>query len=93
MEFDIPFYVRIDDVFFIKGRGVVVTGRVERGPIRVGDEVEITGRSEIIHSKILGIEIFHKTLDFAETGDHVGLVLEGVSKDQLQKGMLIRSSR
>jgi elongation factor Tu len=89
-ETDKPFLMPVEDVFSIKGRGTVGTGRVERGVIKVGDDVEIVGlHKESIRSVVTGVEMFQKTLDQAIPGDNVGLLLRGVEKDSLERGQVI----
>jgi elongation factor Tu len=89
-EIDKPFLMPIEDVFSISGRGTVATGRVERGTIKVGEEVEIIGLTEApMKSTVTGVEMFRKLLDDARAGDNVGLLLRGVEKDQLERGMVI----
>ena len=89
-ETDKPFLMPVEDVFSIKGRGTVGTGRVERGVIKVGDEVEIIGlHKENKKSVVTGVEMFQKTLDQAIPGDNVGLLLRGVEKEQLERGQVI----
>jgi elongation factor Tu len=89
-ESDKPFLMPIEDVFSIKGRGTVGTGRVERGTVKVGDEVEIVGlKKDSSKSVVTGVEMFQKTLDSAIPGDNVGLLLRGVEKDQLERGMVL----
>ena len=89
-ETDKPFLMPVEDVFAIKGRGTVGTGRVERGVIKVGDEVEIIGLTkESSRSVVTGVEMFQKTLDQAIPGDNVGLLLRGVEKDALSRGQVI----
>ncbi|MFC1925986.1 elongation factor Tu [Chloroflexota bacterium] len=86
---DKPFLMPIEDVFSIKGRGTVPTGRVERGVIRSGDEVEIIGLGASRKTVAISLEMFHKTLDYAEAGDAVGILLRGVERDDLQRGQII----
>ncbi|MFC1942607.1 elongation factor Tu [Chloroflexota bacterium] len=87
---DKPFLMPIEDVFSIKGRGTVPTGRVERGTIKSGDEVEIVGlHHEIRKVVVTGLEMFHKTLDYAEAGDAVGALLRGVERDDLERGQVL----
>jgi elongation factor Tu len=82
--------VALEDVFSIKGRGTVGTGRVERGKVKVGDECEIIGvRKETRKSVVTGVEMFNKTLDFAMAGDNVGILLRGVEKEDLERGMAL----
>jgi elongation factor Tu len=85
-----PFLMPIEDVFSISGRGTVGTGRVERGQVKVNEEVEIIGMKEkSMKSVVTGVEMFRKLLDDAQAGDNVGLLLRGVEKDQLERGMVI----
>ena len=88
-EVDKPFMMPIEDVFSIKGRGTVVTGRVERGMIKVGDTVEIVGLRETRSTVVTGLEMFHKTLDDAEAGDNCGVLLRGVERDDVERGMVL----
>ncbi len=89
-ETDKPFLMPIEDVFSISGRGTVGTGRIERGIIKVGEEVEIIGLMEApLKSTCTGVEMFRKLLDEGQAGDNVGLLLRGVEKDQLERGMVI----
>ena len=89
-DVDKPFLMPVEDVFSISGRGTVGTGRVERGQIKVGAEVEIIGlREKSMKSTVTGIEMFRKLLDDARAGDNVGLLLRGVEKEQLERGMVI----
>ena len=87
---DKPFMMPVEDVFSIKGRGTVVTGRVDRGIIKVGDPVEIVGlREKSMSSVCTGVEMFHKLLDQGMAGDNLGLLLRGVSRDDVERGMVI----
>jgi len=89
-DIDKPFLMPVEDVFSIKGRGTVGTGRVERGQVRVGDEVEIVGLSrEIRKTVVTGVEMFNKTLDVGQAGDNIGVLLRGVEKKELQRGQVI----
>ena len=88
-EMDKPFLMPIEDVFSITGRGTVGTGRVERGVINQGEEVEIVGIKETRKTVVTGVEMFRKLLDSAEAGDNVGLLLRGVDKDDLERGQVI----
>ncbi|NPA26670.1 MAG: elongation factor Tu [Chloroflexi bacterium] len=89
-EVDKPFMMPIEDVFSIKGRGTVVTGRIERGKVKVGDEVEIVGlRDETLKTVVTGVEMFHKALDEGIAGDNVGLLLRGIGRDQVARGMVV----
>ena len=89
-ELDKPFMMPIEDVFTIKGRGTVVTGRVERGQIKVNEPVDIVGlRDDIQKSVVTGVEMFHKTLDYGMAGDNVGLLLRGIDRDQVERGMVV----
>jgi elongation factor Tu len=85
-----PFLMPIEDIFTITGRGTVVTGRVERGIVKLGDEVEIVGMSsEIKRSVVTGIEMFRKTLDQGMAGDNIGVLLRGIDKDEVERGMVL----
>ena len=87
---DKPFMMPVEDVFSIKGRGTVVTGRVERGQIKVGEPVEIVGLQEkSMSSVVTGVEMFHKLLDSGMAGDNVGLLLRGIDRDMVERGMVI----
>ncbi|QIK52054.1 elongation factor Tu [Jeotgalibaca porci] len=87
---DKPFMMPVEDVFSITGRGTVATGRVERGQIKVGDEVEIVGIDEdITKSIVTGVEMFRKLLDYAEAGDNIGALLRGVQRDDIQRGQVL----
>ena len=85
-----PFLMRIEDVFTITGRGTVVTGRVERGQLKLNDEVEIVGlREETKKTVVTGIEMFRKQLDYAEAGDNAGVLLRGVARDEVERGQVL----
>ena len=86
---DKPFLLPIEDVFSISGRGTVVTGRVERGIIKVGEEVEIVGIKETQKSTCTGVEMFRKLVDEGEAGDNVGLLLRGIDKNEIKRGMIL----
>jgi elongation factor Tu len=87
---DKPFLMAIEDVFSIKGRGTVVTGRIDRGLVKVGDPLEIIGlRDESMSTVCTGVEMFHKLLDAGEAGDNVGLLLRGIERDQVERGMVL----
>ena len=86
---DKPFLLPVEDVLTITGRGTVVTGRVERGTLKLNDEVEIVGIKPTIKSVVTGIEMFRKLLDFAEAGDNVGVLLRGVNRDQVVRGQVL----
>jgi len=86
---DKPFLMPIEDVFSISGRGTVVTGRVERGQIKVGDEVEIVGFAPTQKTVVTGVEMFRKTLDYGQAGDNVGLLLRGIKKDEVERGQVV----
>ena len=88
-EVDKPFLMPVEDVFSITGRGTVATGRVERGTIKVGEEVEIVGLRDTTKSVVTGVEMFRKLLDFAEAGDNIGALLRGVDKDGIERGQVI----
>jgi elongation factor Tu len=86
---DQPFLMPIEDVFGIKGRGTVVTGRIERGLVKVGDEVEIVGLGETRKTVVTGVEMFKKTLDQGEAGDNVGCLLRGVEREDVERGQVL----
>jgi len=86
---DKPFLMPIEDVFGIKGRGTVVTGRVERGILTPGTEVEIVGLGETRRTVVTSIEMFHKTLDMAEPGDAIGCLLRGIERDEVERGQVL----
>ena len=89
-DVDKPFMMPIEDVFSIKGRGTVVTGRIERGRVKVGDAVEIVGlRERSLSSVVTGVEMFHKTLDEGIAGDNVGLLLRGIERTDVERGMVV----
>jgi len=86
---DKPFLMPVEDVFSIKGRGTVGTGRIERGKVKMGDEVEIVGLRETRKTTVTGVEMFNKTLDVGVAGDNVGCLLRGVEKDELERGQVL----
>ncbi len=86
---DQPFLMPIEDVFSISGRGTVVTGRVERGIIKVGDEIEIVGIKDTKKSTCTGVEMFRKLLDSGEAGDNVGILLRGVDREGVERGQVL----
>ena len=86
---DKPFLMPVEDVFSITGRGTVATGRVERGVLHVSDEVEIVGIKETQKTVATGIEMFRKLLDYAESGDNIGVLLRGINRDQIQRGQVL----
>ncbi len=88
-ELDKPFLMPIEDIFSITGRGTVATGRIERGKIKVGEEVEIVGYKETRKTTVTGVEMFRKLLDEGMAGDNVGLLLRGVEKDEIRRGMVL----
>ena len=88
-ETDKPFLMPVEDVFSITGRGTVATGRVERGMVKVGDEIEIVGIKETRKSVVTGVEMFRKLLDQAEAGDNIGVLLRGVSREEIVRGQVL----
>ena len=91
---DKPFLMPVEDVFSIKGRGTVVTGRVERGILKKGDEVEIVGlREEVLKTTVTGIEMFHKELDQAQAGDNAGVLLRGTTREEVERGMVLAAPK
>ena len=92
-DMDKPFLMPVEDVFSITGRGTVGTGRVERGKIKTGDKVERVGIHETRETVVTGVEMFRKILDYAEAGDNVGLLLRGVEKTDLERGMVLAAPK
>jgi elongation factor Tu len=89
-ETDKPFMMSVEDVFSIKGRGTVVTGRVDRGLIKTGEPVDIVGlQEEMLSSVVTGVEMFHKILDEGQAGDNLGLLLRGIDREEVERGMVI----
>ena len=88
-EVDKPFLMQIEDVFSIKGRGTVGTGRIERGVVKVGEDCELVGLRDTRKSVVTGVEMFNKEMESGEAGDNVGVLLRGVEKDDLERGMVI----
>ncbi len=88
-DLDKPFLMPVEDVFSIKGRGTVVTGRIERGVVKVNEEVEIVGLKTTQKTVVTGVEMFRKQLDEGQAGDNVGLLLRGIEKDQVERGQVI----
>ena len=86
---DKPFLMSIEDVFTISGRGTVVTGRVERGQLKLNDEVEIVGLKDTKKTVATGIEMFRKSLDYAEAGDNAGVLLRGINRDDVERGQVL----
>jgi elongation factor Tu len=91
---DLPFLMPIEDVFTISGRGTVVTGRVERGKVKINDKVEIVGlKDETTETVVTGTEMFHKTLEYAEAGDNVGCLLRGIAKKDVERGQVLAAPK
>jgi elongation factor Tu len=88
-DIDKPFLMPIEDVFSIAGRGTVVTGRIERGIVKVGDEIEIVGIKPTQKTVVTGVEMFRKLLDSGEAGDNVGVLLRGIKKEEVERGMVL----
>jgi elongation factor Tu len=88
-EIDKPFLMPIEDVFTISGRGTVVTGRVERGQVKVGEDVEIVGFAPTQKTVCTGVEMFRKTLDYGQAGDNVGLLLRGIKREEVERGQVV----
>jgi elongation factor Tu len=86
---DLPFLMPIEDVFSISGRGTVVTGRIERGIVKVGEEVEIVGIRDTVKSTVTGVEMFRKLLDSGEAGDNVGALLRGIEREGVERGQIL----
>ncbi|MBI4733653.1 MAG: elongation factor Tu, partial [Rubrobacteridae bacterium] len=88
-DIDKPFLMPVEDVFTITGRGTVVTGRVERGKIKVSEEVEIIGMTETRKTVVTGLEMFRKLLDEAQAGDNVGVLIRGIARDEVERGQVL----
>ncbi len=88
-DVDKPFAMPIEDIFSISGRGTVVTGRIERGKVKVGEEVEIVGFRPTMKKTVTGVEMFRKLLDEGMAGDNVGLLLRGTEKDEVERGQVL----
>ena len=88
-EIDKPFLMPVEDVFSIKGRGTVGTGRIERGKVKVGETVEIVGLGDTRKTTVTGVEMFNKTLDYGQAGDNVGCLLRGIEKQDLERGQVL----
>ncbi len=88
-DVDKPFLMPIEDIFSISGRGTVVTGRIERGVVKVGEEIEIVGIRETAKTVVTGVEMFRKLLDHGEAGDNVGVLLRGTKKDEVERGQVL----
>jgi elongation factor Tu len=88
-EVDKPFLMPVEDVFTITGRGTVVTGRIERGKVKVGEEVEIVGFGETRKTVVTGVEMFRKLLDEGQAGDNAGILLRGTKRDEVERGMVL----
>ena len=88
-EIDKPFLMPVEDVFSIKGRGTVGTGRVERGHVKVGDQIEIVGLGETRTTTVTGVEMFNKTLEEGQAGDNIGCLLRGIEKEELERGQVL----
>ena len=86
---DKPFLMPVEDVFSISGRGTVATGRVERGQLKMAEEVEIVGIKETRKTTVTGIEMFHKMMDYAEAGDNIGALLRGIAKNEIERGQVL----
>jgi len=92
-ETDKPFLMSVEDVFSIKGRGTVATGRIERGIIKVGDKVEVVGLGDTKETTITGVEMFNKTLDEGQAGDNCGCLLRGIEKDDVERGQVLAAPK
>jgi elongation factor Tu len=88
-DIDKPFLMAVEDVFSIKGRGTVATGKIERGKIKVGDTVELVGIHNTRTITVIGVEMFQQILDEGMAGDNVGLLLRGIQKDEIERGMVL----
>jgi elongation factor Tu len=88
-DVDKPFLMPVEDVFSISGRGTVVTGRIQRGIVKVGEEVEIVGIKETVKTTCTGVEMFRKLLDQGQAGDNVGLLLRGIKREEVERGQVL----
>ena len=88
-ELDKPFLMPIEDVFSIKGRGTVATGRIERGIVKINEEIEVVGLRDTRKAVVTGVEMFHKTLDQGQAGDNVGILLRGIEKEDIERGQVL----
>jgi elongation factor Tu len=88
-DLDKPFLMPVEDVFSIKGRGTVVTGRIETGVVKVGEEIEVVGIKDTVKSTVTGVEMFRKMLDQGQAGDNVGILLRGLGKDDVERGQVL----
>src|SRR5260221_13063290 len=84
-----PFLMPVEDVFSISGRGTVVTGRIERGIVKVGDEIEIVGLKPTVKTVCTGVEMFRKLLDEGQAGDNVGILLRGTKREEVERGQVL----
>jgi elongation factor Tu len=91
-ELDKPFLMPIEDIFSIEGRGTVVTGRVERGKVKVGEEVEIVGLKDTAKTTVTGVEMFNKSLDAAQAGDNAGILIRGIKKEDVTRGQVLAAT-
>lgn len=91
-DLDKPFLMPVEDIFSIEGRGTVVTGRVERGAVKVGEEIEIVGIKDTTKTTVTGVEMFNKSLDAAQAGDNAGILLRGTKKDDVHRGQVLAAS-
>jgi elongation factor Tu len=91
-EIDKPFLMPVEDVFSISGRGTVATGRVERGKVNTNDKIEIVGLRETREATVTGVEMFNKSLDYAEAGENVGLLIRGIDKKDIERGMVLAAA-
>ena len=91
-EVDKPFLMPVEDVFSISGRGTVATGRVERGKVNTNDKIEIVGLRETREATVTGVEMFNKSLDYAEAGENVGLLIRGIEKKDIERGMVLAAA-
>src|SRR5258706_776993 len=91
-EIDKPFLMPVEDVFSISGRGTVVTGRIERGIVKVGDEIEIVGLKPTVKTVCTGVEMFRKLFDEGQAGDNVGILLRGTKREEVERDQLLAQS-
>jgi elongation factor Tu len=92
-DIDKPFLMPVEDVFSISGRGTVATGRVERGVVKVGEEIEVVGIKDTVKTTVTGVEMFRKLLDQGQAGDNIGALLRGMKREEIERGQVLAAKR